>query len=171
MPKNPHFDTVLHWLKRHPGIFSAHEEGDDLLLRENFSQKTFKLKGSELSRLEEKTNSAKPTETYLVLFHENGRQLAIAQQGFVFAPDFTNTESLPLPSQVYCMQDFQLLFNRLRHIASEAERGREALDLLMVLIAILDGAKAAGLEVSAETQEIETILSALEKGETLPSPH
>jgi len=171
MPKNPHFDTVLHWLNRHPGIFSAQEEGDLLLLRENFSQKTLKLKGSELSHLEEKTNSAKPTETYLALLREDGRQLALAQQGFVFAPDFTNTGPLPLPSQVYCMQDFQLLFNRLRHIASEAERGREALSLLMVLIAVLDGAKAVGLEVDAEIQEVEDILGTLEKGETLPPPH
>ena len=42
---------------------------------------------------------------------------------------------------------------------------------VMFLISLLDGARLAGLEVDAETQEVEGILGLLERGETLPPPH
>ncbi len=169
--KHPQFAVVSQWLQRHPGIFQYREEAADLLLSENYSQKSLRIRASDLDRLEEKINAALPGETYLVMLFINGRQLVLSRQGFVFPPDLSNTGPIDLPSPVYCMQDFNNLFNRLRHLASEAERGREALGLIMVLIAILDGAKAVGLEVDAEAREVEKILSDLEKGHPTPPPH
>lgn len=169
--KNPRLEILFRWLHRHPGIFSTREEGDDLQLFELFSGKALTLRGSEVSALEERANSANPAESYVVALLESGRQVVFSQQGFAFPPDFSNTGPLPLPNQVYCLQDYQKLLQRLRHVAAEAERGREALEIIMVLIAILDGARAVGLEVGAETQAVEEILAKLEKGETPPPPH
>lgn len=169
-PVSPNL-TILQWLKTHPGIFNFHEEGGVLHLVENYSQKALSLAYAELADLEEKANSTSPHETYLVLRLHSGIQWVLASQGFVFPPDFRNTGPLTLPSQVYCMQDFNNLFHRLRHVAAESERGREALDLVLALIAILDGAKAIGLPTDAEAREIETILNSLEKGEPLTQPH
>ena len=162
---------VLAWLKKNPGIFSFREEGANLELKENFSQKTRLIRAGEVEKLEEKSNSAQPGQTYLVFMFASGKQLALAPQGFVFPPDFTNTGPLPLPSPVYCMQDFNGIFNQLKHVASEPDRKREALDIILFLIALLDGARAAGLDVDDETHAVEAILADLEKGATPPPPH
>ena len=159
------------WLKQRPGIFSYREEGDDLVLLELFSAKTRRLKASEIQAIEERSNSLNPAETYVLLLLNSGAQLVLSAQGFAFPPDFSNTGPLPLPNQVYCMQDYHQLMNQLRHVAAEADRGRAALDIILVLIALLDGARAAGLEVDAEAQAVDEILSTLEKGSTLPPPH
>ena len=164
-------ETILNWLKNHPGIFNFYEEADAIHLIENYSQKSLSFRYFELAELEEKTNSMNALESYLILKFHSGLQWVLASQGFVFAPDFRNTGPLELPSQVYCMQDFNSLFHRLRHVGAEAERRQESLDLIMALIAILDGAKLIGLKTDAEEHEIEKIINSLEKGETLPLPH
>ncbi len=163
--------SILAWLKKHPGIFVYQEEGDGVRLVENFSQKTILLKWGDIERLEEKTNAAQPGQGYLVLLFSNGHQLALSLQGLVFPPDFTHSGPIPLPSPVYCMQDFNNILNRLRHVAAEEERKQEALDLILVLIAILDGAKAVGLNVDAESRTVEGILATLETGQSPSPPH
>ncbi|MCE9625084.1 MAG: hypothetical protein K8R69_06485 [Deltaproteobacteria bacterium] len=169
--RHPQLEILLRWLRNHPGLFSSQEEGDDLGVLETFSGKSLKLRSAAIQAVEERSNSANPAETYVLILWDSGRQLVLSNQGFAFPPDFTNTGPIPTPSQVYCMQDYQNLMNRLRHVAAEAERGREALEIIMFLISLLDGARVAGLEVDKETQEVEDILSLLERGETLPPPH
>jgi hypothetical protein len=120
------------------------------------------LKETQVCEVIERKNSLKPNENYLVLMMESGQQLVMAPQGFAFPPDFTNTGPLPLPSQVYCTRDYQDLFEKLKWVSGEAERRREALDLVMTLIALLDGARGAGLEVDQETRAVEAILKQLE---------
>ena len=162
---------IAQWLTGHPGIFQHQLEGETLQLREIVTGKTRSLQPGEIQHLEFKQNSLKPQEEYLLLLLERGRQLVLAPQGFVFAPDFSNTGPLSLPSQVYCLQDYHQLYSQLSHVAAEPDRRRDALDLVMVLIAILDGARAVGLEVDEETRKVDQILEALEKGEALPHPH
>jgi len=169
--RHPQLEILLRWLRTHPGLFSYLEEGDDLEILETFSGKSLRLRSSAIQALEERSNNANASETYVIVLWNSGRQLVLSNQGFAFPPDFTNTGPIPTPSQVYCMQDYQNLMNRLRHVAAEAERGREALEIIMFLISLLDGARLAGLEVDAETQEVEGILGLLERGETLPPPH
>ncbi len=169
--RNPKLEILDRWLKKNSSLFSVRAEGDDLQVLELYSAKELQLRGASVSEVEERPNSANPLETYVIVLFESGRQIVFSKQGFAFAPDFTNTGPLPLPNQVYCFQDFQNLMSQLRHVAAEADRGREALQILMVLIALLDGARAVGLEVGGETQEAEKILATLERGETLPPPH
>ncbi|HCU25147.1 MAG TPA: hypothetical protein DF383_09020 [Deltaproteobacteria bacterium] len=170
MPHLP-LQILLRWLKSHPGVFSFREEGDDLRVLELFSGKEVLVPRLTLDQAVERSNAVNTQETYINLLFHDGRQLVLSPQGFAFPPDFGNTGPLPLPNPVYCMQDYQSLMRQLRHVAAEPDRGREALQLVMVLIAILDGAKAAGLEVDAETQAVDEILTTLEKGERLPPPH
>lgn len=169
--RHPQDEILRRWLRNRPGLFSSREEGDDLLLLELFSGKTRLLRSDEIEAIEERPNSVNPTETYIVILLASGHQLVLSPQGFAFPPDFSNTGPLSLPNQVYCMQDYHQLMNQLRHLAAEAERGRDSLTLIMVLIAVLDGAKAAGLEVDTEIQTVDEILVTLEKGGNLPPPH
>ncbi|MCB1214205.1 MAG: hypothetical protein KDK66_01890, partial [Deltaproteobacteria bacterium] len=144
------------------------EKGKNLEIKETYSGKLLKLKLQELEALEEKNNSLHPLQTYLVLALSHGPQLVLCDQGLAFAPDFSATGPLPLPNPVYCMQDFHQLYLKLQHLAAEEDRRKEALELLLILISLLDGAKAVGLNMDWETQELETILSKLESGQTLP---
>lgn len=162
---------LIHWLSQHQSVFLHQETREALKIKELYSSKELTLQKNQIATTEHKTNSLNPQESYVVLLFSNGHQLVLATQGFVFPPDFSATGPLDLPSPLYCMQDFQQLFHRLEHVAAEAERGREALDLIMVLIAILDGAKLIGLEMDGETRAVEEILSQLEKGQTLPPVH
>ncbi|KAB2839903.1 hypothetical protein F9K50_06735, partial [bacterium] len=160
--RHPQFDILTRWLKTHPGPFSFREEGDDLVVLEAYSGKTLTLRGTSVQAVEERANNVQAGETYVIVLFASGRQVVFSAQGFAFPPDFSSTGPLTLPNQVYCMQDYHHLVNRLRHVAAEAERGREALEIIMVLIALLDGAKAVGLDVDAETQAVESILATLE---------
>lgn len=171
MTPSQNYKKIISWLQSHPGLFLWEEISEGLELKELYSSKSLRLQKNQIEQVELKTNSLNPQDTYLVLLFSDGHQLVLATQGFVFPPDFTNTGPLNLPSPVYCMQDFQQLFHRLEHIASEADRDREALELIMALIAVLDGAKRVGLEMDQETQEVEKILGQLEQGKTLPPIH
>ncbi len=162
---------IQNWLKQHPGIFGHHHEAKDLIVTELYSQKTLRFRSKDLERIEEKTDTLNPALTYLLVACNDGRQLVLSRQGFAFPPDLSNSGPLTLPSQVYCLQDFNNLFHQLKHLASEEDRRKEALDLILLLIAILDGAQRAGLEVGEEAREVDAILSRLEAGQVLPPPH
>lgn len=164
-------EIIKTWTRQHPGIFQVRDEGQYLHILEQYSGKALSLRENSLQEVVERTNQMQNQESYLILLFDSGSQLVLSQQGFAFSPDFTNTGPIPLPSQVYCMRDFQDLFHKMEHIASEEDRGREALDLIMILISLLDGARQVGLEVSVETTSVETILSQLEAGKTPPPPH
>lgn len=161
-------DKINLWFQKNPGVFLKEKQSGQISLKELYSQKNLNLKLSKIEAIEEKTNSLQPNQTYLVLLLENHRQLVLCQQGFAFAPDFSATGELPLPSQVYCMRDFHELFLKLKHLATEEGRQKEALELILILIAILDGAKAVGLNVDLEIKEVEESLAKLEKGQALP---
>ena len=169
--RHPHLEILLRWLRLQPAVFSFQESGDDLKILELFSGKTLALQSNALQLIEERANSVNPSESYVIALFESGRQLVFSKQGFAFPPDYSNTGPLSLPNPVYCMQDYFTLMNKLRHVAAEPDRGREGLDLILVLIALLDGAKAVGMEVDPEIQAVEEILAKLEKGETLAPPH
>jgi hypothetical protein len=156
-------EKIKRWCQLHPGIFSLREEAKTLTLHELYSQKDRTLNENQIRDVVHKQNALKPNEDYLVILMESGQQLVLAPQGFVFPPDFTNTGPLPLPSQVYCLRDYQDLYEKLKWVSGEADRRREVLDLIMILIALLDGARGVGLEVDQETQDVEAILNQIER--------
>jgi hypothetical protein len=162
MSPGKNLEKIKQWCQAHPGIFLLREAGKTLSIHEIYSQKARALKETEIHDVVQRPNTLKPNEDYLVVMMESGRQLALAPQGFAFPPNFSNTGPLPLPSQVYCLRDYQDLYEKLKWVSREPERRREALDLTMILIALLDGARDAGLEVDQETRAVEALLSQLE---------
>lgn len=158
-------DQIRAWIRSRPGIFALREEGRSFIIQEHYSQKELSFGPGDVASAQLETNRLKPEEDYLLLTLDSGAPLALSPQGFAFAPNFGSTGPLPLPSQVYCLQDFQSLLHKLENLTVQGEQRRDALDLLMVLIAILDGAKAVGLNVTAEEKQVEAQLVRLESSQ------
>ncbi|MCP5468187.1 MAG: hypothetical protein H7A32_02845 [Deltaproteobacteria bacterium] len=154
---------ILSWIRKNPGIFLVQENKKEISLQEIYSQKELKIQLSKITDSEEKKNSLNPLETYLILLLDNASQLVLCQQGIAFPPDFTHSGELNLPNAVYCIKDINNFLHQLRHLALESDRRKEALELILILIALLDGAKKIGLQVQEETQEVEGILNLIEK--------
>ena len=135
------------------------------LLMDVSSGKTLGVDLPALAQVEERINgeSLKP---YLLLVYGDGRQLALAEVGIAFAPDFKNTGPLPELPPVVCFRDYASLLVRLKHeLYGHADRppSKDAVKLLMMCIAIVDGARLQRFEVGREEKELEWHLGALEK--------
>lgn len=134
--------------------------------------KTLTLRAGDLHSVEslEDRDTRAP---YLRLTFEDGRQLALTQAGIAFAPDFGNTGPLEdLPAAV-CFRDYLGLMDRLRHDLyghADVAPTRATVKLLMMCIAVVDGARKAGFDVGREERELETHLAELEKRAPPPSP-
>ena len=64
-----------------------------------------------------------------------------------------------------CFSDFEKLFRHAEHLLDERhveEHAREALQTVMVLLAFLEGARLAGLEVTEEERELQAVFEKLE---------
>jgi len=104
---------------------------------------------------------------YLVLMYEDGRQIALVDPGGIaFAPAEANTgvrQDLP---RVVCLRDFQTLKQQIDHYlyAHQDERPpAECLDMVMICIAILDGARAVGFDVGEMEGELDKSLREIER--------
>jgi hypothetical protein len=154
--------AVRRTLEAQPHVFSAFEQDGVLHAREITSGKSLAIDLRTVETLEEKESPGSGGR-YLVLRFENGRQLVLCHAGFGFPPSFVNTGPLPGLPQVLSMRDFQTLLPRLAERVPAAERRAEALDLVRLLIALLDGARAVGLDVGEEERALDGLLTALER--------
>jgi hypothetical protein len=102
---------------------------------------------------------------YLALAREDGRMLALADQGIVFAPSTVSTGPVEgLPSAV-CFRDLDNAEGRLLHFLRdhpEDEPTRTHLSLFMFCLAVVDGARDVGFEVGREERRLEGMLGELE---------
>ena len=89
--------------------------------------------------------------------------MALADVGFAFAPSIANTGPLPDLPQTLCFRDFRHLSQGIEQLLVEDGREKEALGGILVCIALLDGARGAGLEVSREERRLDKLLKALEQ--------
>ena len=129
-----------------------------------YSSKAVSIDPQQLVRVEERVDP-QTGQPYLRMDQGSG-QLAITAAGIAFAPDFRNSGSLPELPQAVCFRDFRSLLERFKHqVYGHPERpaDRDAVELLMMCIAILDGARAQGIDVGSEEKELEWHLSELEK--------
>ncbi|HEX6175893.1 MAG TPA: hypothetical protein VF089_17925 [Candidatus Binatia bacterium] len=105
--------------------------------------------------------------SYFVLLFEDGKQIALVDPGGVaFAPSFENTGPLPESPQVVCLKDFHTLKPRIDHYLydhPDEPPPKETLDLVMLCIAILDGARAVGFDIADLEGELENSLSDIER--------
>jgi hypothetical protein len=138
------------------------DDGRGARLLEPGSGKELRLRWDQLSQVEEKSTHLRAS-SYLVLVWNDQRQVALADVGFAFAPSTANTGPLPDLPQTLCFRDFRHLSQGIDALLAEEGRAKEALGAIMICIALLDGARAAGLEVSREERRLESLLRALEQ--------
>ena len=155
-------DKVLEFCKRPLSAVVAMEEPHGARLYEPGSNKELAILWDDVAQAEEK-RSAQRAAPYLLLVFQDGRQLALADVGFAFAPSTVNTGELPDLPGVVCFRDFRHLAGGVEALLSEENREPEALAAVMICIALLDGARAAGLTVDREEQRLNGLLRQLEE--------
>jgi len=130
------------------------------------SGKTVRLPWQDVRAFEEKVHP-ETKDNYLVLLLENGTQIALADPGGIaFAPSTENTGPLPDLPPVVCLKDFFTLKGRVDHYLydhRDEPPPKEVLDLVMICIATLDGARAVGFEVGDLESELEKSLKEIER--------
>ena len=137
-------------------------DGKGARLLEPGSGKELHVRWDELSQVEERTTPLRPAP-YLLLLFEDGRQVALADVGFAFAPSTVNTGPLPELPATFCFADFRHLAQGIDALLAEEGREKEALGAVLLCIALLDGARAARLDVSREERRLDGLLRRLEE--------
>ena len=152
------------WAEAHKHVALYNDESATLL--DVASGKSVRLPWRELTAFEEKIHP-ETGESYLVLLFEGGRQIALVDPGGVaFAPSTENSGPVENLPPVVCLRDFLMLTQRVGHYLYEhadEPPPRECLDLIMISIATLDGARAVGFNVGDLEGELEKALAEIER--------
>jgi hypothetical protein len=102
---------------------------------------------------------------YLALRLDDGRELALADAGIAFAPVTAATGPIEALPRAVCFADLAGAEARLSHFLDH-HRGdpprREHVSLFLFCLAVVDGARAAGFDVSREERRLEQVLADLE---------
>jgi hypothetical protein len=155
---------VLEFTRRPFAAVAAVEDpdGKGARLLEPGSGKELRIRWGEIAQIEERS-SALRAAPYLVLVFDDGRQVALADVGFAFAPSTVNTGPLPDLPATFCFADFRHLSQGIESLLQEEGREKEALGAILICIALLDGARSAGLEAAREERRLDALLRALEE--------
>ena len=155
---------VLEFTRRPFAAVAALEDpdGKGARLLEPGTAKELRLRWDEIAEAEEKSSPLRRAP-YLVLVFRDGRQVALAEVGFAFAPSTLHTGTLPDLPATFCFADFRHLSQGIESILQQEGREKEALGAILMSIALLDGARAAGLEVAREERRLDALLRALEE--------
>lgn len=156
-------ERVLAFCRRPLSAVVAVEDGDGrgARLLEPGSGKDLRLRFGDLAQVEEKQSPLRAAP-WLVLVWHDGRQLALADVGFAFEPSIANTGPMADLPPTFCFRDFRHLSQGVEALLSQEGREKEALAGILLCIALLDGARAAGLDVSREERRLEGLLRTLE---------
>jgi hypothetical protein len=156
--------AVESFLRTNPGRFALlpDDDGRGARLLEAGTGKELRVRWDEIASATNKQNPVRPAP-YLVLVFGDGRQVALADVGFAFAPSTVNTGPLPDLPATFCFRDFRHLASAAEALLHEEGREPEAIAAVMLGIALLDGARAAGLDVSREERELEGLLRRVEE--------
>jgi hypothetical protein len=142
-----------------------YNDAEEILL-DVASGKSTRLPWREVTAFEEKPHP-ETDGTYLLLLFENGKQIALVDPGGVaFSPSTENSGPIENLPPVVCLKDFLTLKQRVDHYLydhPDEPPPRETLDLVMICIATLDGARAVGFDVADLEGELEKSLSEIER--------
>jgi hypothetical protein len=154
---------VRAWIETHQHAVLYDEESSSLM--DVTSGRTIRLPWREVKAFEEKVHP-ETRDSYLVLLFENGTQVALVDPGGIaFAPSTENTGPLRDLPPVVCLKDFFTLKGRVDHYLydhPDEPPPKEVLDLVMICIATLDGARAVGFDVADLEGELEKSLNEIE---------
>ena len=148
---------------RHPQWILFDEPGNALF--EVASGKRLPLPLTEVVSATEREN-AQTRRPYLLIGFGDGKEIALADVGVAFPPVVPNVPQTPELPGVVCLQDFRLVLDQLQHQAldhPEQKLQRATLDLMVFALAILEGARRIGFDVSEEERLLEQTLTELEK--------
>ena len=128
------------------------------------SGKALALDWARVAAIEERIDAG-TRRPYCAVRLESGVEIAVADQGIAFPPVTAGTGPLEGLPPAVCFRDLGAAEGRLEHFlldhpGEKPERGHVALFLLC--LAIVDGARAAGFDVSAEERRLERLLAELE---------
>jgi hypothetical protein len=155
---------VRTWCDSHRQAALYDEENSAIL--DVASGRSTRLPWRNLAAFEEKIHP-ETKESYLVLLWENGMQIALVDPGGVaFAPSTEHTGALRELPPVVCLKDFFTLKGRIDHYLYDHQDEpppKESLDLVMICIATLDGARAVGFDVGDLEQDLERSLGEIER--------
>ena len=102
---------------------------------------------------------------YLAVLRDDGAEIALADPGVAFAPSTVSTGPIDGLPRAVCFRDLAAAEARLGHslLDHPGERPeRTHLSLFSFCLAVVDGARAAGFEVSAEERRLERLLGEIE---------
>ena len=150
---NSHRQTVLY-------------DDPSAILLDVASGKRLKLNWAVLAGFQEKVHP-ETQDPYLVLLFDDGTQLALVDPGGVaFAPSIANSGPVENLPAVVCLRDFLMLKQRIDHYLydhPDEPPPRECLNLILICIATLDGARAVGFDVGDLEGELEKSLDEVER--------
>jgi hypothetical protein len=156
--------AVRGWADAHKHAVLYDDETATLL--DVSSGKSLKIPWSDVTAFEEKVHP-ETGDRYLVLLFESGKQIALVDPGGVaFAPSTENSGAVSNLPPVVCLRDFRTLKQRVDHHLydhPDEPPPRECLDLIMICIATLDGARAVGFDVGDLEGELEKALNEIER--------
>jgi hypothetical protein len=101
----------------------------------------------------------------LALLRDDGRQVILADVGIAFEPLASATGPLPGLPALVCFRDFASTAGRIEHqLVDHPDEPvtRHHLELFLFLLAVVDGARAVGFDVSREERRLERILGEIE---------
>jgi hypothetical protein len=155
---------LRHWAEAHKHTVLYDETNATLL--DVASGKSMALPWRDVTGFEEKVHP-QSEESYGVLLFENGTQIALVDPGGIaFAPATENSGAVENLPPVVCLRDFLTLKQRVDHYLCDhpdQPPPRECLDMIMICIATLDGARAVGFDVGDLERELEKSLNAFER--------
>ena len=155
---------IREWTDKHKHVV-LYDEPESTFL-DIASAKRIKIAWRDVTACEEKIH-AETKDSYVVLHFENGNQLALVDPGGIaFAPSTANTGPVQHLPPVVCLRDFFTLKNRVDHYLydhPDEPPPRECLDLIMICIATLDGARKVGLDVADLEGALEKSLNEIER--------
>lgn len=141
-------------------------DDDSSVLLDVTSGKRLKIAWAALAGYEEKVHP-ETQEPYWVLLFDDGTQLALVEPGGVaFAPSTVNSGPVENLPAVVCLRDFLTLKQRVDHFLydhPDEPPPPECLNLIMICIATLDGARAIGFDVGDLEAELEKSLNEIER--------
>lgn len=153
---------VERFAREHPSSV-LHDAASSTLL-DVPSGKALALDWTRVAGVEERLD-AQTRRPYLAVRRDDGTELALADAGVAFAPLTSATGPLEgLPGAV-CFRDLSAAEARLEHALLDhpgepPDRGHVA--LLLFCLAVVDGARAVGFDVSREERRLERLLEELE---------
>jgi hypothetical protein len=153
---------VERFAREHPASVLADAPGSRLL--DVASGKTLPLDWARVAGVEERLDR-QTRRPYLALRLDDGTELALADAGIAFAPATAATGPLPGLPAVVTFRDLAAAEDRVAHALEHhpdepPDRGHVA--LLLFCLAVVDGARAVGFDVSAEERRLERLLGELE---------